>query len=76
MRHAHAEMSAAISSVRVSRETLSELERFQRALGSRTLDDAIRTLLAVKRKELVAQIYGSARGMRAFRESDRLDADR
>lgn len=69
-------MATAISSVRVSRETLSELERFQQALGSRSLDEAIRTLLTVKRKELVAQIYGSARGMQPFRESDRLDSDR
>ena len=69
-------MVAAITSIRVSRETLSELERFQGALGSRTLDETIRTLLAAKRKELVAQIYGSARGMRPFRESDRLDSDR
>jgi len=69
-------MATAISSVRVSRETLSELERFQHALGSKTLDEALRTLLVSKRKELVAEIYGSARGMRPFRESDRLDSDR
>lgn len=69
-------MAIAISSVRVSRDTLSELERFQHALGSKSLDETIRTLLATKRKELVAQIYGSARGMRPFRESDRLDSDR
>ena len=76
MQHACTVMTAAASSVRVSRETLSELERFQHALGSRSLDEAIRTLLSVKRKELVAQIYGSARGIRPFRESDRLDTDR
>ena len=76
MQHAPPKMTTAISSVRVSHETLSELERFQRALGSRSLDEAIRTLLVTKRKELVAQIYGSARGMRPFRESDRLDSDR
>jgi hypothetical protein len=76
MPHAYLDMATAISSVRVSRETLSELERFQRALGSKSLDEAIRTLLVTKRKELIDQIYGSARGMRAFRESDRLDSDR
>lgn len=76
MLHAFIRMATAVSSVRVSRETLSELERFQRALGSKSLDEAIRTLLVTKRRELVAQIYGSARGMRPFRESDRLDSDR
>jgi hypothetical protein len=68
-------MTAVATSVRVSRETLSELERFQSALKTRTLDETIRSLLALKRKELIAQIYGSARGVRPFREADRLDTD-
>lgn len=69
-------MAPAATSVRLSRETLSELERFQRALETRTMDETIRSLLALKRKELINRIYGSARGVRAFRESDRLDSDR
>ena len=69
-------MALAETSVRVSRATLSELVRFQSAIRVKTLDEAIRSLLILRRKELVAQIYGSARGVRSFRESDRLDTDR
>ena len=75
MLHATPAMATAETSVRVSRSTLSELERFQSAIRVKTLDDAIRSLLNLRRKELVAQIYGSAHGVRPFRESDRLDTD-
>jgi hypothetical protein len=74
MPHARA-MASAETSVRVSRQTLGELERFQAALGARTLDEAISSLLALKRKQLIAQIYGSARGIGRFREPDRIDTD-
>jgi hypothetical protein len=74
--HTHRLMGTTEASVRVSSSTLAELERFQSAIRVRTLDDAIRSLLALRRKELVALIYGSAQGIRPFRESDRVDADR
>jgi hypothetical protein len=64
------------TSVRVSRSTLSELERFQKALQTKTADATIHTLLALKRRELIAAVYGSAKGVKPFRESDRLDSDR
>ena len=68
-------MSTSETSVRVSRDTLSELDRFRTSIRAKTLDDAIHSLLTLKRRELIAQIYGSARASRAFRESDRLDVD-
>jgi hypothetical protein len=69
-------MALSDTSVRVSRTTLSELERFRGAIQVKTLDEAIHSLLILRRKELVAQIYGSAPGVRRFRESDRVDSDR
>jgi hypothetical protein len=69
-------MAIASTSVRVSPATLAELERFQAALKTRTLDETISTLLAAKRKELIQQLYGSARGVQAFGETDRLDTHR
>ncbi len=72
----HTTMVTAETSVRVSRSTLAELERFRSAIQAESLDAAIRSLLLLKRRELVAQIYGSAKGVRPFRESDRLDSDR
>lgn len=68
-------MAISETSVRVSRETLSELERFRGSIRAKTLDEAIHSLLTLRRRELVAQIYGSARGIRSFKEADRLDAD-
>lgn len=64
------------TSVRVSRATLAELEHFRRTIRVRTLDEAIHSLLAIKRRELVARIYGSAHELRPFTEADRLDVDR
>ena len=55
---------------------MSELERFQVAIGARTLDETIHSLLGLRRKELIARIYGSARGVRPFREADRVDSHR
>jgi hypothetical protein len=72
-------MAGDSTSVRVSRTTLSELERFQGALQTRTADETIRFLLLSKRKELIARMYGNARGKHAYRpfeESDRLEIDR
>jgi len=66
------------TSVRVSRGTLSELERFQEAVHTRTADETIRFLLGSKRKELIDRLYGAARGSRPYRpfkETDRLEAD-
>lgn len=67
-------MSAAVTTVRVTRETVEELGRFQVALKTRTADETIRALMRIKRKELVQQFYGSLKGkVSPFQESDRLD---
>jgi hypothetical protein len=68
-------MSAAATTVRVSRETLDELGRFQRALKTRTADETIRAIMRIRRKELVDRAYGGLRGkVSAFTEADRLDS--
>jgi hypothetical protein len=76
MPHAKDSMSEPEASVRVSRTTLSELERFQSAIHAKSLDEAVRALLHAKRKHLVDEIYGSAIGLRRFRERDRVESDR
>jgi hypothetical protein len=78
MQHA-THMGAGSTSVRVSRGTLLELERFRNAVQAKTADETIRLLLGAKRKQLIDRLYGSARGRRPYRpflESDRLEADR
>jgi hypothetical protein len=69
-------MSSAETSMRISRETLAELSRFQRAIHARTADQALHALLTMKRQELLAAIYGSIRGrVSPFTEADRIDVD-
>lgn len=70
------QMNAA-TSVRVSRETLAELERFQRALRTATADETIRAVLKMQRAAVIGRLSGSLRGrVTRFGEADRLDSDR
>jgi hypothetical protein len=64
------------TTVRVSRDTLAELERFQRALQTATADETIRAVLKMHRAALIERLSGSLRGrVGRFRESDRIDSD-
>ena len=70
----HMGMGGPTTTVRVSRETLDELERFQRILKTRTADETIRAIMRIKRKELVDRAYGGLSGrVSAFTEADRLE---
>lgn len=65
------------TTVRVSRDTLAELERFQRALQTATADETIRAVLKLQRAALIERLSGSLKGrVTRFREADRLDTDR
>jgi hypothetical protein len=68
-------MPRATAAIRVFPASLAELRRIQTALGIRTLDETIRTLMAAKRKDLIQQLYGRVRGISAFVELDRFDTD-
>jgi hypothetical protein len=68
-------MSGAVTTMRVSRETLDELERLQRILKTKTADETLRAIMRVKRKELVDGAYGALRRkISPFTEADRLDS--
>ena len=70
-------MSAGATTVRVSRDTLDELARFQRALRTKTADETIREVLKLQRAAVIARLSGSLRGkITRFTEVDRLDSDR
>ncbi len=65
------------TSVRVSRDTLAELERFQRALHTTTADETIRAVLKLHRAVLIDSLGGSLRGrVGRFHEADRIESDR
>ncbi|MGI0132132.1 MAG: hypothetical protein ACREDK_03420 [Thermoplasmata archaeon] len=70
-------MSTSATTVRVSRDTLAELERFQRALRTTTADETIREVLKLQRNVLIQRLSGSMRGkLTRFTEADRVDTDR
>ncbi len=70
-------MSAGATTVRVSRDTLSELERVQRALQTETADETIREVLKLQRGAIIHRLSGSLRGkVSRFSEADRIDRDR
>jgi hypothetical protein len=69
-------MSSASTTVRVSRDTLAELERFQRALGTTSVDETIREILKLQRAAVIERLSGSLRGrVSQFTEADRIDSD-
>ncbi len=70
-------MSSSATSVRVSRDTLAELERAQRALHTKTADATIREILKLQRGALIRSLSGSLKGrVTRFTEADRIDSDR
>jgi hypothetical protein len=70
-------MSASATTVRVSRHTLAELERFQKALQTRTTDETIRAVLRLQREAVIRRMSGTLRGrIHRFGEADRIDSDR
>lgn len=71
-----ASMNASATTVRVSRDTLSELERFQKALRTKTADETIREVLKLQRATVIGRLSGSLRGrVTRFAEADRIDTD-
>jgi hypothetical protein len=68
-------MSSADSSIRVSRETLRDLEQLRQALQTQTADETIRKLIRERRSSALSRMYGSGKGrVSPFTEADRLDS--
>ena len=60
------------TTVKVSKTTLTELEKLREQLKVRSLDDAIRSLIKRHRLQLLQGTFGADRGkIRAFTEEDR-----
>lgn len=60
------------TTVKVSRTTLTELEKLRDKLKARSLDDAIRALIRKHRHEVLREALGADRGrIRSFTEEDR-----
>jgi len=68
-------MGAADTSIRVSHETLRELEQLRRAFNAGTAEETIRKLIRERRSAALSRMFGSGRGkVRAFTEADRLES--
>ncbi len=68
-------MRSADTSVRVSRETLRDLEQLRLAFRVRTAEDAIRKLIRERRSRALDRLIGSGKGiLPPFTEADRLDS--
>lgn len=60
------------TTVKVSKTTLTQLERLREQLKARSLDDAIKSLIKRHRLQLLQETLGADRGkIRAFTEEDR-----
>jgi hypothetical protein len=68
-------MAAADTSVRVSRQTLTDLERLGQVFHTRSADETIRKLVQERRSRALSRMIGSGRGVvAAFTEEDRVAA--
>jgi len=71
----HFLMSTADTSIRVSRETLRDLEQLRRAFQTSTADETIRKLIRERRTAALSRMFGSGKGkVRPFTEADRVDS--
>ena len=58
--------------MKISRETLSHLERLRDEMKARSIDETVRTLIKSHRRRIVAGVFGADRGrIKPFREEDR-----
>ena len=61
-----------VTTIKVSRNTLAELEKLRDKLKSNSLDEAIRALIKKHRQELLRDAFGADRGIvKPFTERDR-----
>ncbi|MFI5417781.1 MAG: hypothetical protein ACHQ2Y_02635 [Candidatus Lutacidiplasmatales archaeon] len=68
-------MAVADTSVRVSRQTLTELERLREVFHTRSADETILKLVRERRARALNWILGSGQGaISKFREEDRLES--
>jgi uncharacterized Ntn-hydrolase superfamily protein len=68
-------VALADTSVRVSRETLRELERLRELFHAQSADETIRLLVKERRSRALQRMIGSGRGIvSAFTEGDRLES--
>lgn len=60
------------TTVKISRNTLSELERLREEFSAKSIDETVRVLIRERRRRLLAGVFGSDKGrLSSFTEEDR-----
>ena len=68
-------MPTADSSIRVSHETVRDLERLRQVFHTRTTEDTLRKLIRERRSAALWRVLGSGKGrLRPFTEAERLES--
>jgi predicted CopG family antitoxin len=61
-----------MSTVKVSRSTLAELEALREAMKAKSMEEVIRRLLVERRQRMVEEVFGVDKGkVKPFTEEDR-----
>ncbi len=61
-----------MSTIKISRSTLAELEALREAMGARSVEEVIRRFLRERRQKLLEEVFGLDRGrINPFTEEDR-----
>ena len=61
-----------MSTIKVSRSTLAELEDLRKAWKARSIEEVIKRFIVERRRRVLEEIFGVDRGrIRAFSEEDR-----
>jgi hypothetical protein len=61
-----------MSTVKVSRSTLAELEALREAMKAKSMEEVIRGLLVERRQRMVEEVFGVDKGkVKPFTEEDR-----
>ena len=70
-----AAMATADTSIRVSHQTLRDLDRLKEVLRTETAEETIQKLIRERRSAALSRMFGSGKGrVRPFREADRFDS--
>ena len=65
-------MASSDTTVKISRDTLSDLERLKEELEAKSLDETVRVLIKGHRRRLLAGAFGVDKGkVKPFTEEDR-----
>jgi len=63
-----------LSTIKVSRSTLAELEALREAMKARSVEEVIRKFLAERRQRMLEEVFGVDRGkVKPFTEEDRCE---